>query len=129
MTQFIKILISSLIILNICSCTVKMKKHGYVFDESSVKKLQVGKTTKAAVIEIMGSPSTISDFDKNNWYYISNDTKQISMLKPKSVADKVMQITFKNNKVKQIKVYKSSDIKKLAFVKDKTESLGVTQGC
>ncbi len=128
MIQFLKTLIISLIIINIASCTVKTRKHGYVFEESSIKKLQKGKTDKSEVLDIMGTPSTISDFDKNIWYYIGNQTKQISMLKPKSISDRVLQISFKNNKINEMKTYESSDIKALKFSNDKTEILGDDTG-
>lgn len=116
------------LLLMASSCTVKFNRHGYVLDQQSLNQLKEGQTTKQDVIEIMGSPSTTSTFDKNIWYYISNKTKQLSMLKPKNIHDKTIQISFKNNKVSKIYIYEDNKIKKFEFSGKETPVHGDDSG-
>lgn len=128
MSSLLKIIFLTIITLNLAACTVKFHRHGYVFEEDSLKKLQIGKTTKLEVLEIMGTPSTISNFDKNIWYYISNKTKQFSMLKPKNIEEKILQVSFKKNKISNLYIYHDDKVKELAFSKSETPIKGDDTG-
>lgn len=122
------LIVVSFIIINLVSCTVKSARHGYLFENSQVSQLKQNKTTKMQVMQIMGSPSTISAFDKNIWYYISNETKQLSMLKPKNIHQKILQLKFKNNKIAYINTYESSDVRGFVFDGDESAIRGDDTG-
>ena len=117
-----------LIFLFIAGCTIKLVNHGYVFEEENIKKLKKGETTKSQVLENLGSPSVISSFDKNIWYYIHTKTKQISMLKPKNVNEKILQISFKNNTVNKLYLYEDDQVKSFYFDGDETPVRGDDTG-
>ena len=44
-------------------------------------KLKVNKTNKNDLIKIIGPPSTISDFDKNKWFYFERLKTNQSLFK------------------------------------------------
>ena len=49
--------------------------RGYVLDKELATNIQVGIDNKDSVIKTLGRPSFIGQFDANDWYYFSRDTK------------------------------------------------------
>ena len=49
--------------------------RGYVLDKELAANIQVGVDNKDSVIKTLGRPSFIGQFDANDWYYFSRDTK------------------------------------------------------
>ena len=68
--SFIRIflLISIIIIIN-CSGNKVSNYHGSKLLDAKYKKLQVNVTNRNDIIQIIGPPSSISDFNKNKWFY------------------------------------------------------------
>ncbi|QKX03013.1 outer membrane protein assembly factor BamE [Wolbachia endosymbiont of Litomosoides sigmodontis] len=56
-------------------------------------KIKVG-DDKEKVIHTLGSPTLISKFDENVWYYISYKVKQINFLGKRKYSSKSLQISF-----------------------------------
>ena len=55
--------------------------HGTKALEAKFEQIKVNETNKNDLIKIIGSPSTISDFDKNKWFYIERNKTNQSLLK------------------------------------------------
>ena len=49
--------------------------RGYVLDKELATNIQVGVDNKDSVIKTLGRPSFVGQFDANDWYYFSRDTK------------------------------------------------------
>ena len=49
--------------------------RGYVLDKELTANIQVGVDNKDSVIKTLGRPSFIGQFNANDWYYFSRDTK------------------------------------------------------
>ena len=49
--------------------------RGHVLDKELVANIQVGVDNKESVIKTLGRPSFIGQFNTNDWYYFSRDTK------------------------------------------------------
>ena len=49
--------------------------RGYVLDKELATNIQVGVDNKDSVIKTLGRPSFIGQFNANDWYYFSRDTK------------------------------------------------------
>ena len=69
-----------LFILN-CSSNKVSKNHGFISLESKLDKIYVSKTNKNDIINLIGPPSSISDFDKNKWFYIERKKTNQSLFK------------------------------------------------
>jgi outer membrane protein assembly factor BamE (lipoprotein component of BamABCDE complex) len=78
--------------LSACSTTVAQRGNLPPSDE--IAQIQPGKTTKNQVVKILGSPSSVSVFDDNDWYYISRRTSQYAFLDPKVVDQQVYVVDF-----------------------------------
>ena len=64
------------LILSNCSFKPVIKHHGVPFLENKQKKLEIKKTNKNDIVEILGNPSTTSKFDNDIWIYIERKQSQ-----------------------------------------------------
>ena len=80
--SFIRIflLISFIIIIN-CSGNKVSNYHGSKLLDAKYKKLQVNVTNRNDIIQIIGPPSSISDFNKNKWFYFERLKTNQSLFK------------------------------------------------
>ena len=80
--SFIKIILIILIIFIVnCSGNKVSNYHGIKRLESKFEKIEVNVSNKNDIISIIGPPSTISDFNKNKWYYIERLKTNQSLIK------------------------------------------------
>ena len=86
-----KILLLTLLVLT--SCTVIEETHGANLRQASIENL--GSTsTKADVVNALGSPSTKSTYGAETWYYINNDQRRKIIGANEAVSQEVLAITF-----------------------------------
>ena len=121
MIKILYIILFSLIVAN-CSFKKVVKHHGVSFLEKKEKKLIINKSNKNDIIEVLGTPSTISKFDNNVWIYIEQKQTQSKI---KSFGK--MKI-FKNNVlVLNISDYGILTEKKL-YNKEEMKNIDIAQG-
>ena len=85
--------------LGACSSTVEQR--GNLPPPDQIAQIHPGKTTKAEVVKILGTPSSIGVFDDKNWYYISERTSQFSFFDPKVLDQQVYIVGFNKDGVVQ----------------------------
>ena len=99
----------SILIVN-QSCVYKKVVNGQLPNVDLVKSLEVGKDKRKTVINILGSPSFIGEYNDNSIYYAKIDSKQIAFLKPDIVNQNILQIEFDNNNtLKNIYLFNKDD--------------------
>ena len=76
------------------ACQTDVNLHGNLPSRDEVAQIHPGKTTKAEVTKILGSPSSIGVFDPDHWYYISKRTRRIAFFDPKVLDQEVYVVTF-----------------------------------
>ncbi len=82
-----------------CDPTVDLRGNAPAPDKLS--QIQPSKTDKATVTRLLGSPSSVAEFDPNVWYYISAKTEDIAFLKTQTLDQNVVKITFNKDGVVQ----------------------------
>ncbi|MDB2415260.1 outer membrane protein assembly factor BamE [Rickettsiales bacterium] len=103
------------------SCVKNYSSTGYSFNQSTIDTLKVNKTRKAVVERRLGSPSTVSTYGDDIWYYISTEYENVAFFDPKIKKQTVLEIEFNSNEtIKSIKKYDAKDAKAVNFSKDKT---------
>ena len=106
-------------------CTKIRYNMGYIVDEQLVAAVQPGVDNKASVQQTLGRPSFNSQFDDQQWYYVSRNTVQTAFLMPKPTAQKIITVSFDQNgnvaKVEQRGLEKVANINPAS---DKTPTLG-----
>ena len=89
------------LLLCVAACTPKKQTHGYMPIPSQVALLKPGVSTKAQVVDLIGTPAFINDFADNRWNYVAFRTEQIGFEKPDIVDYEVLQLIFGKDQVLQ----------------------------
>ena len=112
-----------LLLIFLASCINDIEKKGYSFELSDYKLVKDGISNKQSVINFMGSPTFISNFEGEElWVYFSEDIRRILFFKPKILDRKIMVISFdKTDIVDRISNYSLNDEENIRFTADYTE--------
>ena len=109
------------------SCGLKIvENHGQVYEKNiNFKELEVGKTKKDDVVELLGSPSTTSNFDdEQSWIYISSEFKKFIFLDGSNTDQKVLILSFNQNTLKNKELLSRNDINDIDYEDTITDSRG-----
>ena len=117
------ILIIIFIFITNCSGNKVTNYHGTKSLEKKFDKITVNKTNKNDLIKIIGQPSSISDFNKNRWFYFERFKTNQSLFKlgvQKIKKNNVLILELNNAGILKSKQIKDiSDMNDLEFA-DKT---------
>jgi outer membrane protein assembly factor BamE (lipoprotein component of BamABCDE complex) len=68
--------------------------RGAVIDKELASALQVGVDNKESVAKTLGRPSFVGQFNPNDWYYVSRDTKTVPMRGPGVTDQTILHVRF-----------------------------------
>lgn len=107
-------------------CAPLRAVNGYQAIEHKPADVKVDVDTKSTVLEALGSPSVVSTFDPNVWFYVSQNLNTVSYHKSKVVKRSVVSITFnkETEKVTDVKEYSLKDGKLVAYNTRETPTRG-----
>ena len=109
------------------SCGLKVvENHGQIYEKNiNFKELQVGKTTKNEIVQLLGSPSTTSNFDdEQSWIYISSEFKKFVFLDGSNTDQKILILSFNQNTLKNKELLSKNDINNIKYEETLTDSRG-----
>ncbi len=117
------LLTASVIAVSGCS---RLRTHqGYILDPVLAETVAVGVDNKESVQGTLGRPTFTSQFDQNQWYYISRDTEQLAFSRPKARSQLLMTISF--DQVGNVTNVARSGVETVVKIRpdgDKTPTLG-----
>lgn len=106
-------------------CANYVDNRGFSPTPGSVEKVEVGSQSREDVVRLIGTPTAVSTFDPNVWYYINQRQEQFAFFKPTLVDQSIMQITFADTgRVKDLKYYDLKDAKNVEMVSRVTPTAG-----
>ena len=118
------IIFSFLFILN-CSVNKVSNNHGYTSLQDKFDKISINKTNKNDILNIIGPPSSISNFNNDKWFYIERMKKNQSLFKlgiKKIQKNDILIVKFNNKGILEYKkILKLNDMNDINFAKDITE--------
>ena len=120
-------IIFAILFFQLNSCGLKViENHGQIYEKNiNFKELQVGKTTKNEIVELLGSPSTTSNFDnEQSWIYISSEFKKFAFLDGSNTDQKILILSFNQNTLKNKELLSKNDINNIEYEKTLTDSRG-----
>jgi outer membrane protein assembly factor BamE (lipoprotein component of BamABCDE complex) len=110
----------------LAGCGLSIREHrGYVMDEQLTQGIQVGTDNKESVEKTLGLPSFTGSFDKNDWYYVSRDTRAFAFRNPRVTDQTVLHVKF--DAAGNVAAVNHTDETLIANIrpsKDRTETLG-----
>jgi outer membrane protein assembly factor BamE (lipoprotein component of BamABCDE complex) len=80
--------------LALAACQPIVANRGNMLDEDRISQVQPGSSSKNDVFEALGSPSIVSTFDDNTWYYIGQRTEREAFFSPSVTDRKVIAVEF-----------------------------------
>jgi len=117
---------AALLGLAAAACSMGEEFHrGYLVDERAVNQVQSGMNAEQ-VLNILGTPSTVSTVGNKSWYYISQRSRRRVAFLGESVVDqRVTAVYFGQNlKVERVALYGLQDGKIFDFVSRTTPAGG-----
>ena len=75
------LLIIIVFFITACSSNKVSKNHGFIALENKLEKIIINKSNKNDIIENIGYPSSVSEFNKNRWFYIERKQTNQSLFK------------------------------------------------
>ena len=118
-------LAGALLLPALAGCDAQFYQRGFVATPGSVEKLEVGAQSREDVVRLIGTPSAVSTFNPNVWYFISETQEAFAFLKPEITQQKVIQITFNDSgRISAIKNYDLADARDIVMVQRTTPTSG-----
>ena len=110
-------------------CSPMVKTTGYKPNAEQMSELKPGSQDRDDVAEILGSPSSISNFKPETWFYISKRTERIAFLAPELKESQVLSLTFDEHGIlKEIKTIGSEARRDIDPVERTTPTTGTEMG-
>jgi len=88
------LLYSTLIVVALAACQPTIDQRGNLPDDKKISSIEPGVTTKQAVSQLLGTPSSVSTFGDKTWYYISRRTEQTAFFTPQVLDQQVIVVGF-----------------------------------
>ena len=120
-------IIFTILFFQLNSCGLKVvENHGQIYGKNlDLNELQIGKTTKNEIVELLGSPSTTSNFDnEQSWIYISSEFKKFVFLDGSNTDQKILILSFTQNTLKNKEILSKNDINNIQYEETITDSRG-----
>jgi len=97
------ILAAGVVVLALSACESRLDTRGNLLDPELVVEITPGEQTRDEVAAILGSPSSITPFGSDTWYYISQRTETFAFFAPKVTERKILVVKFdKDGKVAKV---------------------------
>jgi len=108
-----------------CSANKVSNNHGFITLQAKFEKITLNKTNKNDILNIIGPPSSVSNFDENKWFYIQRTKTNQSLFKlgiKKIEKNNILIVEFDNKGIlKNKRMVDLNDMNDVKFVKDITE--------
>ncbi len=118
------LLLSSVLLLGACSSEIKV--HGNMPDPEVLADIHPGVDNRNDVLNKLGSPSTLSTFQDNIWYYIGSRAEQgPSVFPAEEIERSVFAISFTPaGIVQETKLYTLEDAQEVELIDRETPTEG-----
>lgn len=87
-------IIAAALLLSLPACSPMEATRGNIVDADRRAEISVGTSTRDDVFRAMGSPTTVSPFDNNIWYYMGQKTEKHGIFDTEVVDEKIVSVTF-----------------------------------
>ena len=103
-----------------------IKDHrGYIIDEALVASVQPGVDNKLSVERTLGRPTFTSQFGRQTWYYVAQNTKQRPFTRPRTADQNILVVDFDaRGNVASLSREGMEKVVRLSPESDKTPTLG-----
>ena len=127
--RFALFFFASLGLAAVGGCGDRISSHGHIINENELKQINIGTTTRADILDMLGQPSFKGAFDTQKLYYSSQVMLQ-PVASTKQTQKRIVYIfTFDDKNILQsIDLINKEDGLQIAHIDDKTPTPGDTFG-
>ena len=75
-------------------CSQLKGRQGYVVDPLLTSAITPGVDNRESVEKTLGRPTFVGQFNDNEYYYVSRETRQLAFAKPRPVDQQVLRVRF-----------------------------------
>ena len=94
MNSVSKITVAAMAATLLSGCMGIRDHRGAVIDKELASAIQVGTDNKESVAKTLGRPSFVGQFNPNDWYYVSRDTKSVALSGVGVVDQTILHVRF-----------------------------------
>jgi outer membrane protein assembly factor BamE (lipoprotein component of BamABCDE complex) len=76
------------------ACAPTVSSHGFTPHQCDPPGGEAGEDTKSTVLERLGSPSAVSTFDPNTWFYVSQSVQRLAFYRPRVTKRDIVAVGF-----------------------------------
>ena len=114
-----------LLAVAVTACSARLDSHGNIPDPEIVESIRIGKSNRAQVSEMLGTPSARATFDEESWYYVGTHTSKFAFLEEEVLERNVLVVRFdKRGIVRQVERLDKKDGRDVQVVDRKTPTRG-----
>lgn len=119
-------IVAAVVVATAAACAPRVGRHGYQPIEVLPSEIAVGTDTRETVLARLGSPSAVSTFEPNIWFYISQTTERYTFNQANIAAREVTAITFDETSgaVAAVDVLTQEDSQRIAYNERETPTRG-----
>ena len=122
---FHKLTVLAAAILIIFNCSPRVDVRGNLPDPDLLANIEIGHITKRGVADLIGSPSSVSPFTSDTWYYVNERTETTAFFAPEIKERNVLVIRFDQaGVVRDVKTFGLEDARKIEIVGRVTPTAG-----
>ncbi len=88
------LILAALLPVALGACAQSVNVRGNLPEPENLSKISPGVHSREDVASLLGSPSTISTFQDDKWYYIGQKTTQFAFFAPEVLERKIIEISF-----------------------------------
>ena len=127
--RFALCFVASLGLAAVGACGDRISSHGHVINENELKQINIGTTTRADILDMLGQPSFKGAFDTQKLYY-SSQVMLHPVASTKQTQKRLIYIFTLNDKniLESIDLINKEDGLQIAHIDDKTPTPGDTFG-
>ncbi|MDX9689182.1 MAG: outer membrane protein assembly factor BamE [Proteobacteria bacterium] len=124
-TVALRLFAACLLVAGLGACSPTVNNRGQIVDPDHLAQIKTGESTREDVIRELGSPTQISTFDENKWYYFGRTTKQYSFFNPEVVQQKAVVVAFNDmGTVTELKELDPADAQEISPSDQRTPTYG-----
>jgi outer membrane protein assembly factor BamE (lipoprotein component of BamABCDE complex) len=126
MRRMTPILCAAGLAILVSGCTPITAYQGYQPIDVKPADVKVGDDSKQTVRVKLGSPTTVSTFEPNIWYYMNQVTDQFGAYAPRTRTREIVAISFDKDseKVQAVNTFTTKDGRVIAFNNKETPTIG-----
>jgi outer membrane protein assembly factor BamE (lipoprotein component of BamABCDE complex) len=118
-------LLTAVALTALVGCETVVHTRGNLPDPTLVAEIKPGRTNRADIEELLGTPSSRATFDKEIWFYIGSREETHVFNKPKLIERRILTVRFnKRGIVEETRNYDATHGRLVQIVKRETPTKG-----